>query len=588
MVFLIITVILAFSFLPAGSYAKEAQRQGKSLEQIVSQSVDYKFHDTPILSPDNRWAVVTGKQEKRYSRLLLDVTSGRVKCILPRLLDIRAVIFSSKNRTFTAFGRTQFRTLSLDTCKDVKPAEKWDQGYGKVRLSPDKHIIATANIARPNVKIKNMLPKNSIIKLWSAKTGQALTTLVGHETGIRNFVFSVDGKTLISSSYDKTIRIWDVSTGQLRKTLKFKNDAPYNLVFSPDSAYVVAYASSLLLTNDRLAYLIDLENGKIKKKFDTDDKPNREERKYYNLTGPNAGGSFFGMRFSQDSRSLFGQKSGAMIVWDTKSGRKRQSMNGLLTNFVSPIDSDVFIGGGFSSLYIYDANNRNLLAKSSRDILPSTTKAVLSDDGTTILVLGDYEVQVWKVDNRVCASDCTVEPYKKLTQDEKVAQLVKALKRQDIDKADQYFDSVKSKISEEIFLDYVELNLLYEYNYHTWDALTAYRKTFKDKMTLLPRAKAIETRFLTMVETKIRKHQSARKHSEVSDRLDGLSQWNVFTKHDISILFYDMTLGALNAGHKDLAKKYAEMYTRQSQGSPEIMSRHAELKQLRLTLSDND
>lgn len=42
----------------------------------------------------------------------------------------------------------------------------------------------------------------------------------GHSNRISHLMFTSDGKTLISTSWDKTIRVWDVETGELRQTLR--------------------------------------------------------------------------------------------------------------------------------------------------------------------------------------------------------------------------------------------------------------------------------------------------------------------------------------------------------------------------------
>ncbi|MEH2135702.1 nSTAND1 domain-containing NTPase, partial [Nostoc sp.] len=46
-----------------------------------------------------------------------------------------------------------------------------------------------------------------------------VNTLEGHSSGVYSVVFSPDGKTLASGSYDNTIKLWDVSTGKAIKTL---------------------------------------------------------------------------------------------------------------------------------------------------------------------------------------------------------------------------------------------------------------------------------------------------------------------------------------------------------------------------------
>ena len=65
----------------------------------------------------------------------------------------------------------------------------------------------------------------------------------GHSAMISDIMFTPDGKTLISVSYDKTIRLWDVETGDLIKTLRGQigegsEGSLYSGTLSPDGKMV--------------------------------------------------------------------------------------------------------------------------------------------------------------------------------------------------------------------------------------------------------------------------------------------------------------------------------------------------------------
>jgi WD40 repeat protein len=57
------------------------------------------------------------------------------------------------------------------------------------------------------------------VKLWDIETGKEIKTLSGHSDSVLSVSFSVDGKTLASGSWDKTVKLWDTETGKEIKTL---------------------------------------------------------------------------------------------------------------------------------------------------------------------------------------------------------------------------------------------------------------------------------------------------------------------------------------------------------------------------------
>jgi WD40 repeat protein len=51
---------------------------------------------------------------------------------------------------------------------------------------------------------------------------------------VTSLAFSPDGRTLASSSWDKTVKVWDVSSAQDLATLKWHSGYVYSVAFSPD------------------------------------------------------------------------------------------------------------------------------------------------------------------------------------------------------------------------------------------------------------------------------------------------------------------------------------------------------------------
>jgi WD40 repeat protein len=61
--------------------------------------------------------------------------------------------------------------------------------------------------------------RDKTIKIWEAKSGKCLITLVGHDNWVTDVVFHPTGKFLLSVSDDKSLRAWDLHTGRCIKKM---------------------------------------------------------------------------------------------------------------------------------------------------------------------------------------------------------------------------------------------------------------------------------------------------------------------------------------------------------------------------------
>lgn len=72
------------------------------------------------------------------------------------------------------------------------------------------------------------------IKILNFETGQLIRTFVGHNEWVISIIFSLDGKRIISGSFDKTIKIWNAQNGNLDSTLNGHTDWVRCVAISPD------------------------------------------------------------------------------------------------------------------------------------------------------------------------------------------------------------------------------------------------------------------------------------------------------------------------------------------------------------------
>jgi WD40 repeat protein len=68
----------------------------------------------------------------------------------------------------------------------------------------------------------------------------------GHKLNVSSVALSLDGKKIVSGSYDKTIRIWDIETG-IPKILEGHNDYVRSVAFSHDGKQIVSGSKDFMI-----------------------------------------------------------------------------------------------------------------------------------------------------------------------------------------------------------------------------------------------------------------------------------------------------------------------------------------------------
>lgn len=148
---------------------------------------------------------------------------------------------------------------------------------------------------------------SNVVQVWDRSTGRLVRECAGHQGTIMQIRFTGDGRTLISSSLDKTVRVWDADTGKAR----FQAETPWpgQFAVSPDGRLFA------LSSTDRTIHLNDLSSGKQIRAFKLGIESSIRE-----------GFEPIALAFSSDGRELATADHENVRLWDVQTGRLRSAI----------------------------------------------------------------------------------------------------------------------------------------------------------------------------------------------------------------------------------------------------------------------
>jgi WD40 repeat protein len=258
-----------------------------------------------------------------------------------------------------AYGVNAVKVLDAQTGKELITLKGLPFGVTSVAFSPDSNRLATTtlNVVRFSPDGKPSEEKGRTVKVWNAKTGEALLTVKGDHTNCGSLAFSPDGKRLATgyvrwgaktgNGSESEIKVLDAQAGKELISIKGQTGIigflrpPYWVFFSPDGKRLAAASGTEVKVWDAETgdVVLCLKAAGRRLAFSPDGKRLATTGEEAKLWDAKSGKELFTLKghtdpvvdvtFSPNGKRLASTSSDKTVkVWDAETGQELLSLKG--------------------------------------------------------------------------------------------------------------------------------------------------------------------------------------------------------------------------------------------------------------------
>jgi WD40 repeat protein len=187
------------------------------------------------VSPDGRMALsgamgedITEESGQR-TLALWDLESGELRMRL-ETGPVYSVDISPDGQTALSGGNYSLTLWDLESGEAIRQIEGHNNLVWDVVYSPDGKSALSGSW-------------DSSLILWDLQSGEIIHRLLGHSDIVRAVAISSDGKLGVSGSRDGTLILWDLESGEAIRRYRGHNGTVNSVAFSPDGSKVLSGAA---------------------------------------------------------------------------------------------------------------------------------------------------------------------------------------------------------------------------------------------------------------------------------------------------------------------------------------------------------